>query len=286
MNIVLVSIGNFQEYILTNIKQLIRLNHKKIYVITNLKFFDNFSEYNSNIHLIDASTLEDKFQYTQKTHMNINFRNAFWVFTSSRFFYIYAFMKKYEIQDVVHLENDVPIYYNCDKLIPFLKSSTQQKLFIPMDSYNRAIASIVYIPNAEILEKILELYEYNKNDMENFSIISYKIPDFFDKFPICISDHSQTDEEYYVTKNFEKFGFIFDAAAIGQYLGGVDPQNISGDTTGFINETCVIKYDRYNFQWEIDEIDNIRRPFLITEDLEKIQIFNLHIHCKNLEKFI
>ena len=155
-----------------------------------------------------------------------------------------------------------------------------------MDSYNRAIASIVYIPNAEILEKILELYEYNKNDMENFSIISYKIPDFFDKFPICISDHSQTDEEYYVTKNFEKFGFVFDAAAIGQYLGGVDPQNISGDTTGFINETCVIKYDRYNFQWEIDEIDNIRRPFLITEDLEKIQIFNLHIHCKNLEKFI
>ena len=92
MNVVLVSIGNFQEYILTNIKQLVRLQHQNIYVITNRNFFDSFAEYSDKIHLIDASTLNDKFQYHQKTSMNINFRDAFWVYTSSRFFYIYSFV--------------------------------------------------------------------------------------------------------------------------------------------------------------------------------------------------
>lgn len=286
MNVVLVSIGNFQEYILTNIKQLIRLEHKNIYVITNSQFFDKFSEYASKIHLIDASKLEDKFNYHQKTSMNANFRDAFWVFTSSRFFYIYAFMQKYQIEDVIHLENDVPIYYNCDTLIPLLN---KKYLYIPMDSYNRAIASIVYIPNEKILEKILDIYEFNKNDMENFSIISNKIPECFEQFPICHQDCCQSEEYSYVTKNYNKFGIIFDAAAIGQYLGGVDPRNIQGDTRGFINETCVIKYNKYDFEWETDNDTGIRRPILVDpymNDGKRIRIFNLHIHCKDLEKFI
>ena len=281
MNVVLVSIGNFQEYILTNIKQLVRLQHQNIYVITNRNFFDSFAEYSDKIHLIDASTLNDKFQYHQKTSMNINFRDAFWVYTSSRFFYIYAFMKQYGIDDVIHLENDVPIYYNCDVLTPFL---TKKYVYIPMDSYNRAIASIVYIPTSDILEKILNLYEFNKNDMENFSIIANKIPECFDLFPICPQDVNHTEQESYVTQNYKHFGVIFDAAAMGQYLGGVDPRNIVGDTTGFINETCVIKYNKYDFEWDLD--GGIRRPFLVKEDGERVRIFNLHIHCKDLEKFI
>lgn len=281
MNVVLVSIGNFQEYILSNIKQLVRLGHQNIYVITNRAFFGRFSEYAEKVRLIDASTLEDKFQYHNKTRMNVNFRDAFWVFTSSRFFYIYAFMRQYEIEDVIHLENDVPIYYNCDILKPCL---IDKYLYIPMDCYSRAIASIVYIPNEKILEKVLNLYEFDKNDMDNFSIIANKIPECFNLFPICPWDVDHSEHESYVTQNYKNFEIIFDAAAMGQYLGGVDPRNIPGDTTGFINETCIIKYDKYQFEWK--EEDNVRRPFLVTEDGNWVRIFNLHIHCKDLEKFI
>jgi hypothetical protein len=45
MNIVLVCINNFQEYILDNIKQLIRLNHDNIYILTNKAFFPKFEEF-------------------------------------------------------------------------------------------------------------------------------------------------------------------------------------------------------------------------------------------------
>jgi len=281
MNVVLVSIGCFQEYILTNIKQLIRLGHKKIYVITNNDFFGSFSEYENDITLIDASLLNDTYEYCQKTDMNKNFRNAFWVHTSSRFFYIYAFMETYGIVDVIHLENDVPIYYHCDTLIPLLN---KKYVYVPLDCYNRVIASIVYIPEACILKNILTHYEYNINDMENFAKIMKKIPECFETFPIAPLDCNDSEEQQVVSKKFNNFNMIFDAAAIGQFLGGVDPRNIPGDTTGFINETCVIKYDRYGFDWNID--NGIRKPFLIDYNGDKIPIFNLHILCKRLENFI
>ena len=33
---------------------------------------------------------------------------------------------------------------------------------------------------------------------------------------------------------------------MGQYLSGVDPRNNPNNTVGFINETCVIKYNNCN----------------------------------------
>ena len=281
MNIVLVSIGNFQEYILTNIRQLLRLGHTSIYVITNNDFFCHFTEFVDKIVLIDPSTLTDKFNYHSSTSMNKNFRDAFWVFTSSRFFYKYAFMEKYNISDVIHLENDVPIYYNCDI---FEKKLDKTRMYIPVDAYTRAIASIVYIPTATILEIVLSQYLLNKNDMENFSMISRMNPNLFSFFPICFPREHDTPEQEYVTHQYSQFGMVFDAAAMGQYLGGVDPRNIEGNTVGFVNETCVIKYNEFDFCWVTDE-DNIRRPFIKYRD-EMVPIFNLHIHSKNLEKFV
>jgi len=76
---------------------------------------------------------------------------------------------------------------------------------------------------------------------------------------------------------------IFDAAAIGQYIGGVDPRNIPGDTRGFINETCVVKYNDFTIEWTCGD-DGIKRPFLCHEN-NKIPIFNLHIHCKRVSDY-
>jgi hypothetical protein len=42
--------------------------------------------------------------------LNKSFRNGFWVNTSKRFFAIYEVMKKYNINHVLHIENDVLLY--------------------------------------------------------------------------------------------------------------------------------------------------------------------------------
>ena len=82
---------------------------------------------------------------------------------------------------------------------------------------------------------------------------------------------------------FNKFNCIFDAAAIGQYLGGIDPRNQIGDTRGFINETCFIKYNNYTFFWIINE-NGLYQPHIFINN-NYIKIINLHIHSKNLNKF-
>jgi hypothetical protein len=141
----------------------------------------------------------------------------------------------------------------------------------------------MYIPNSAIFKNVLDHYNFHLNDMENFSHIRRET-NLIKNLPIFISNNEEDNDEIrFVTENYEIFQIIFDAAAIGQYLGGVDPKNCSGDTTGFINETCIIKYNEYQFIWE--EIENIKKPFIIINNI-KVPIYNLHIHCKNLKKFM
>ena len=279
MNLILVSIGVFQDYILTNIQQLLILGHTSIYVITESSFFDKFDGY--DVKLVDVASLVDSYQFNSVTKMDNGFRDGFWTSTSSRFFYIYALMKRDGIIDVIHIENDVLLYYNCDILQSRLDRT---KIYLPFDSYSRNIASIMYIPSHLIFEKVLDRFIYSENDMYNFSLIRKIMPETIDQFPICCPSESFTLEQKYVCSNFDLFKMIFDAAAIGQYLGGVDPRNTPGDTRGFINETCVIKYTDFVYKW-ITGNDGVRRPFIILKNGDSIPIFNLHIHCKCLEVF-
>jgi hypothetical protein len=279
MNLILVSIGNFQEYILDNIKQLLILEISNIYVITNSVFFDKFEIYKDKINLISIETLNDSYNFFKKTSLDKNFRNGFWTLTSLRFFYIYSLMEKYTLTNCIHIENDVLLYYNITTL---QNNFNDNYMYIPFDTYKRNIASIMYIPNCDIFKNVLDKYDFTKNDMENFAYIKFNTG-LIQNMPIFPVNFVTSKEELFVSENFNTFNFIFDAAAIGQFLGGVDPKNMPGDTTGFVNETCVIKYNKYKFIWEIE--NNIKKPYLVINNL-KFPIFNLHIHSKNLLKFM
>ncbi len=281
MNIVLACINNFQEYILINIAQLIRLNHSNIYVITNKHFSHHFAKFNDAVKLIYIEDLNlDGSVFKFRTNLDSHFRGGFWMLASYRFFVIYEFMKQYDISNVIHLENDVLIYYNCDEL---LGKVDNQFMYMPFDSYRRNIASIVYIPNHEIYEKILNKYDMNNTDMSNFRNIQIQTG-LIRNFPI-FKTCDTTDETKFVTANFDAFSFIFDAAAMGQYLGGVDPLNVGKgvNTIGFVNNDCIIKYNNYSFEWVVS--NHINRPFIKIDDVS-YPIFNLHIHSKNLLKFV
>lgn len=188
-------------------------------------------------------------------------------------------MEKYNLTNCIHIENDVLLYYNINTLKNYFNDNY---LYIPFDTYKRNIASIMYIPNCSIFKNVLDKYDFTKNDMENFAYIKFNTG-LIQNMPIFPNIFVTSKEESFVSENFNTFNVIFDAAAIGQFLGGVDPRNITGDTTGFVNETCVIKYNKYNFVWEIE--DNIKKPYLVINNI-KFKIFNLHIHSKNLLKFM
>ena len=267
-NIVLVSTGVFQKYIKENINQLLKLEFD-IHVIIDLPCFKLMEEYKSSIKLIDASTLYTNLD--KKSKLDNKFRNGFWNNTAKRLFLVYEYMKINKLKNVIHLENDVLLYSN-------MNYNFDTKIHITMDSKDRCIPGIIYIPKYDLFTKLIENYDFTKNDMINLEKFYTKNKDIVKTFPII----DDSIENCIYNENFQEFNSIFDGAAIGQYLGGVDPRNITGDSKGFVNETCEIKYDKYTFKWLKKKDDYF--PYIEINN-KLIPINNLHIHCKSLENF-
>ena len=270
MQIILVCLKNFQSYILDNINNLLAFDNNDIHVITEVEFFNYFE--NLPITLVDCSKLDD-FNYNLNSQLDRNFRNGFWYLCSLRFFYLYSYMKNNNLSDVIHLENDVLTYVNFNDF-----NFKNNKVYVTFDCETRVIPGIIYIPNYEAFKPIIENYNFNLNDMENLAIESNE--NYIEQFPIFPIVDTIINK---YNKNFNEFNSIFDTAAIGQYLGGVDSRNISGDTRGFVNETCVIKYDVYKFVWI--KTNSLYIPHIIIND-NFIRINNLHIHSKDLHNFL
>jgi len=284
MKIIFVCVGNFQEYILDNIKNLKLFKNNNIIVITEQKFFHYFT---NDIILVDCTTLDDC-GFNNKSLLDRNFRNGFWHLCSLRFFYLYSYIKKNNLNNCIHLENDVLTYINFNNFDSQIK---QNKLYVTYDCDKRVIPGIVFIPNANSLKLLIEKYNFSLNDMENLAMLDSEP---FPIFPIVDTDTNINK----LTKNYFDFNSIFDAAAMGQYLGGMDKRNFdarypNGDSRGFVNETCLIKYNDYIFFWIRKTIDiedeNLKKylfiPHLVVNN-NLVRINNLHIHSKELYKFI
>lgn len=274
MKIILVMLNNNQEYILDNITNLLKYGNNDIIVITDNKFNDFFKD--KCVKIVNTEDLIPNYS-TYVSSIKNTFRNGFWELTSYRFIVIYEYMKQYNIDNIIHIENDVLIYKNVDSI----KFHNMSKLLLTMDSKKRCIPGIMFIPNHTILKKSLDIFNPKLNDMENFSNCYYNLNEYIDTLPIFL-EYNTNSVTNMITKNYKHYNAIFDAAAIGQYLGGIDPQNKSGDTRGFVNETCIINYSHFKFIWKM--IDDLKYPYIIINNNE-IPIINLHIHCKNLKMF-
>ncbi len=324
--IVLTSINNFQEYILDNIANIINIHALpeikpiKITIITNRKYFSILDDYfkNYKTELINYSDISDKIQlnmidcdelddmnYNNTSRMDKKFRNGFWHLCKLRLVYLYAYMNKYNLNNIIHIENDVLIYTDLYTMINTLVENINtklgkrdkikkfpNKLLLPFDCKTRAIISIMFIPTIEILHNILvKTLNTQLNDMEI-------IPSLFNEnetyrrmiglLPIAPVDFLKllNGGNNFLNRKCEyetDYNDIYDAAAIGQYLGGVDPRNISGDTRGFINETCIVKYNLLKFKWF--KYGGLYKPWMIYNS-RLFTINNLHIHCKNLKKYM
>lgn len=278
MLIVLVMLNNFQDYILDNIANLIKFQNTNITLITDLKFINKFQTLFPSLNVINVEDLIPNYANDMLETIN-SFRNGFWKLTTYRFNALQAYMEKYNITNIVHVENDVLVYKNLDEVI----FHDTNKILLTMDSEKRCIPGLMFITNHILLKTCLQHFNPRLNDMENWGLCFHYFKAYVDTLPIFISDKSSPGREM-ITRNFDKYQAIFDAAAIGQYLGGIDTNNSSENTIGFVNETCIFNYSTYKFIWKKNE-NNLVVPYIIINETE-YPIINLHIHCKKLKKFI
>ena len=139
----------------------------------------------------------------------------------------------------------------------------------------------MYIPNYTLLNNLINNYNYSENDMKNIANFYNSNKDICKTFPI-INENSYFKDKNMYNDNFSEFNSIFDAAAIGQYLGGVDPRNISGDTLNFL-----MKHHQLNIIIiNLNGYKKMNISIHIIIDEEVIPIINLHIHSKRLKDFL
>lgn len=300
INLIYIHLGeNFIDYLNDSIEQTFIFN-KNINVTVVVNRNNKGKIKNKNVNLISYEKIKKtrEHQIFLNNNKHRTSRNNFWIYSTERFFILYEVMKQLELKRAFHIESDNMIYRDLSELYPIFRKHFGKTLGVPFDNENRGIGSFMYIPRKEILMNFLQFInkriEHVENDMQLLSKYRIEHPEKIKPLPIINSDYHNKyklqSQKYGICNNpeiffkeFENFDSIFDAAAIGQYIGGCDPRN-KKNKEGFINETCVFSCDNVKIEWEYD-YERRMIPVMNIND-NKYVINNLHIHCKNLKKFI
>jgi hypothetical protein len=291
------------SYIYDSIYQSLLIGCKdKIYVLLDDTLVQEFNNTlcNFNINTVSVITVplsvlgdlpKEYIDYINSLPKDLSsFRDSFWISTTARFFYIEKFIELFKLHNVFHIENDIMLYETTQNI---LKNLDQNEMYMVQDCKSRVVPSIIFIPNVNSISKLNKyilktLTGTFINDMELLG--SYPFKKLFDFNP---TDTTATGN------------IIFDGAAIGQFLGGVDPRNLNppadyinticNPRVGFINETCDFKLDNLNpkifFKKSIgSNLQELNIPFSNYHDNNTQanylkRIANLHIHSKQLYQY-
>lgn len=193
------------------------------------------------------------------------FRRNFWFSSKARLLLIPAFMKKYKLSKVLHLESDVWIH---PKFPFYLFEQLSVPLAFPLVDETRGIASILYVNGAEGARILSNgcLSWPGLTDMEILGQIAlqndfkYLLPSTYGESVLMID------------------GWIFDGAKLGMYLFGTDPRNSWGMSYRFRKSSMGDLGEKENIALDMD------RLVLFRNNTEK-EIANLHLHSKNYKLF-
>lgn len=260
---------------------------------------EEFSE-NNKVTLILSEILKRSAmhdQFSKQTTLNNQFRDGFWRKACERFFYLHEYMTQYGVNKVCHIESDNLLYVDIAEILPVLES--YKGIGAVFDHDERCIPSFMYIADVDAMTDLVQFIAQHATQgmTDMYAVACYKKErgrDRIDHLPIITEEYatqyplrsSRGDRPadaaaYY--RYCDQFNSIFDGAALGQYLGGIDPRNGVSEP-GFINETCVFNPSLLDIMWQKDSEGRSIPYTMFAGRLYRIN--NLHIHSKQLHKFV
>ena len=287
MNFLLVALGKIPEYLDDCIFQIKKTQKKsKIFLLINKN-----SEYkNKNCKIVFVENLEKSKEHNffikRSRLVKDSYRDFFWKHSIERLYFIDDFLNKIKLDNIFHIENDVLLFQDLRLVLDKIKG---YNFACVRDGINRVIGSLIFIKNNKISKKIVKISNkyLNQNDMKILSHLDNKISNSIN-FPLGEDlNFIKNSRNYKIVK---KIPFIFDAAAIGQYIDGphrkkfidrIMPniKKIFKAYDGFVNSETDLNISKWIIKWKN------KMPY--KKDKNKlIPIANLHIHSKNLKKFI
>lgn len=217
-------------------------------------------------------------------------RENLFVYAFERFFVLYHAMEKREWTDVLFLELDNLIY---DDPLKWEESFSSKPIAFMYDNVKRCASGICFIQTPTILFEFTQCcMEYIREtditsafmtEMQALYSFWMKNPEKVQLIPIHWPSEHVPPETYENYHRYKKT--IFDAAAIGVYIGGVDPYHTDGlIRTGLHCIWSIINYTHYQYEWREDQECRLI-PYVLNKD-KWIRINNLHIHSKNLTPYL
>ena len=272
MNMILVHYGlDFPEYIQDCVRQIKKFNpDMTVHILTE----SQQSVEGARVVTLDTvPKSETHIKFNEASKLDRDYRGGFWHAAAERFMAISDYMKYTNLKDVFHIEYDNLVYMDLSRLFHVFQKHYRH-IAIPTDCPSRVIPSFMYFRNTESIEHMTQYMTTNvskfTNEMALLKSYMNVFPDRMKALPIARPPYAPSD----YTNHWDEFQCVFDAAALGQYIGGVDPRNIPGNTEGFVNESCIFRADRAGIEWRDG------RPWAFG-----IPVVNLHIHSKNLKKW-
>tara|TARA_R110000824_G_scaffold318921_3_gene506036 strand:- start:177 stop:1061 length:885 start_codon:yes stop_codon:yes gene_type:complete len=205
--------------------------------------------------------------------------SGFWQKTAERIFCVQAHIKRMNLSNVFHFENDVLLYGSLQEV-----ETTEHLTVTPM-RHNQTTFAFTHIPNAEKMDLLCRfmnwlLSSYGQQQLQGIMgdhisemsllnlAIRERVISGFPTLPLT-KEAGPTDGGPYYSGTL-----VFDPGSYGQFLGGTN----NGHSSGFTDPQHFIGEAINNGQLDI--------VFDGTPSVNGVKIFNLHIHSKNLKEFV
>ena len=238
--------------------------------------------------------------YTDKVKQFADMYNytpdSFWVITTTRLMYIERLLERFGLTDVYHIENDILLYYDLEKYHERFKR--YPSMVITPGGPDRNITGFMFIKDWRHLSKMTQFFidiikthglkklreKYNTDMVHEMSLMKmYEI----EKGIHCLRHLPILPFGEY-SYNYGVFDSIFDAAAWGQFVGGTNEDPPGAKPKNLYVGQLLIDNPDYTVIWK-EDVEGRKIPYFKYNDNHtdhEIKINNLHIHSKNLNKYI
>lgn len=296
MNYLLLYFGKHPEYLDKCLKNILKIDpDSEIYLCT-----DVYAKYENVkiVHSEDIISSQTRDIISKNIYQDTSYeKNKLWEFALLRIFYLRDMAQKLNLKNIIHFDSDVLTYINSKDLEQYFEI---EKINITRLKEKELIFGYSYFHSPHLLEELCEnVFNYlnkfsnksiwkddPKNEMEILGEIYGKQPDMFN----ILKSYPSTSNE-----------IIFDPAMYGQIVGGTHskprrylPMNIykygekdnrkkNFPRGGWLDKNHYDSEKFYNTNGRVVFKD--KKPIL-KNNMGEFKIANLHIHSKELFKYV
>lgn len=281
MNYFFFYFGEIPNYIGLTINNILNIDKDaNIYLLTDQKID------NKNIKVLNffETDLVERLNFLKNIFSELNMSaNPLWVTSLLRIYSLKSLKDFFQISSFVHFDTDV-IIYRAFKDIEKVYNFDSKSISITQNDLNNLVFGYSYFPNTNLIDSLLIKLSKNLSEIENLQniyargreitemrhlgILFEMFPQMFSLLPIL---------------PYEDNDIIFDPAGYGQYLNGTHLKRGNYifkrrwiSMNHLVGAELKSKRVRCKFK---------NKPFVLYEK-RKIEIVNLHVHSKNISKFL